>query len=578
MAQDFQASKDYAKSLGSQTLNAMNQFHPETTFKDYNSAPNQAGYYQGIEAEKIDLTNPAAKALANDPGGKTVVEHFGENQFEVNTNSNLIKNAKLIEDESYAITHGISNDKINCEQLSQDCEMKTHDEICHTSRQLPQQSCIRKRMVTVGSDHISQRADFEVWVARKWIGNIAIDLITGAMSNGQGGHLTNPLRLVHPCKDMTASIHSVLNGAQKANWVIISKLPSCQNNATLTLNILDSFKRYYPLQVALTIDVQSKAYVSEEHWEDSCKPLEATGLCHKTTEQCTDKTATRLINGLAVTRDCWQYESTYHCASAPADECRIPRKKGCLQTGSHCIQKDTTGCMLYEQVYSCVEKVCPPIVGCVKNLFCADGDCTEMRATQNEDFATSIIPMAVVGGAGAEFSKTQTTLFSGHPVQCKIWIWNLIDCCSNEGWADKINLDLCRQEDKDLGKAKLNYLAHYVGEFCSKEVVGVCTEYKRTYCVFDSKMARIIQEEGRLNQLNPNALGNAQFANCAGLSVDELQQLDMGKIDFVKPVYPYPAGKSTIDAGIMGDVKLKGPDTQKTLDEIRRRIEQKAAK
>lgn len=580
MAQEFQKSKEYAKSLGAQPLNAMNQFRPETTFKDYNSAPAEERYYQGIEVEKTDLTSEATSALKNDAGGKTVVEHFGENQMDVNKNSSAIKNAKLIENESYALTHGLSNDKVNCEDKPQACEIKTHEETCHTSRQLPDQACVKKRIVSVSSEHINQRADFEVWVARKWTGYITVNLITGAMSNGQGGHLTNPLKLTHPCEKMKATVHSVLNNGQRANWVSIAGLPNCQNNAVITLYIGDKFSRYYPLQIALTVDVQSKAYVSEEHWDNSCEPLDATGLCHKVDEQCTDSNATRVIDGIPVTRDCWQYDATYSCASAKADECRAQRDKGCMQTRSRCAQTKNNACLLYEQVYSCQETVCPATVSCVKNLFCADGDCTEHLATQNDDFGSSVIPLAVVGEAGREFSKTQASLFSGHPVQCKIWFWELIDCCSNKGWADKIHLDLCREEDKELGKAKLNYLAHYVGEYCSLKdpILGTCLEHKRTYCVFDSKMARIVQEEGRLGQLNPNALGDAEYATCAGLSVAELQQLDMGRIDFVSPVYPYPFGTASKDAGIVGDVALKSPDSEKTMDEIKRRIQKEAAK
>ncbi|WP_195911854.1 conjugal transfer protein TraN, partial [Legionella pneumophila] len=212
------------------------------------------------------------------------------------------------------------------------------------------------------------------------------------------------------------------------------------------------------------------------------------------------------------------------------------------------------------------------------DLFCADGDCTEHAATQNDGFGEAMAPMAVAGAAGAEFGKTQATLFSGHPVQCKIWVWDIIDCCSNEGWADKLHIDLCREEDKALGKAKLNYLAHYVGEFCSQKdpIFGTCLEHKRTYCVFDSKMARIIQAEGRLRQLNPNALGDAEHTRCAGLSVNELQSLDMGRIDFLNPVYPFPQGQPTKEAGIVGDVVLNSPDASKAMDEIKRRVQKKA--
>ncbi|MDP3268091.1 MAG: type-F conjugative transfer system mating-pair stabilization protein TraN [Legionella sp.] len=578
MAQDFQKQKEFAKSLGTQPLTAMNQFQPETTFKDYNSKPAEQRYYQGIEVEKMDLTSEAAKTLENDVAGKTVVDHFGQNQFEVNKKSDIIKNAKLIEDESYALTHGLSNDKVTCDAPAKACEIKSHEEMCHTSRQLPNETCIKKRNVFVNSDHLNQRSDFEVVVGKKWTGYITVNLITGAMSKAQGGHLSNPLKLAHPCEQMNASIHSVTNNGQSAGWVRVVGLPSCQNNAEVTLFIGDKFNRVYPIQVALTVVVHTKAYVQEERWDNGCQKFEAMGLCHRVEERCTDSTTTRVIGGIPVSRDCWQYDATYSCASAQTDECRVQRDKGCLQLSSRCTQMVNNACSIYEQLYSCQETVCPTKTPCVTNLFCADGECTDHISSQNDDFGTSIAPLAVVGEAGREFGKTQASLFSGHPVQCKVWIGNLVDCCSNKGWADKIHLDMCREEDKELGKAKLNYLAHYVGKFCSKKVLGVCTEHKRTYCVFDSKIARIVQEEGRLRQLNPNALGDAEDASCAGLSVSELQQLDMGRIDFVSPVYPYPFGTAIKEAGIVGDVALKNPNPEKTMDEMKRRISERAAK
>lgn len=577
-AQDFQNLKEYARSLSNQPMTAMNQFKPDTTFKDYTETPAQSQHYQGVETEKTDLNAQALNALQNDAGGRTVTEHFGQSQFEINTKNEAIKNARIIEEESYAITHGQSNERIKCDEKPRACETKSHEEICHTSRQLPDQQCVKKRKVSVNTERLNQRADFEVWVKKKWTGTITINLVTGAMSNGRGGHLTNPIKLNHPCEEMKATIHSILNNGGSAHWVRVVGLPTCQNGGGITLYISDKFSRYYPIQVALTINAHSKSFVEEEHWDNQCLTLEASSLCQKIDEHCTDSNSTRVIDGLPVTRDCWELNANYRCASAKADECKSQREKGCLQAGSRCTLMDNNACSLYEQVYRCNETVCPQAVACVHDLFCADGDCTEHAATQNEDFGTSMAPIAVAGAAGSEFSKTQATLFSGHPVRCKIWFWDIIDCCSNEGWADKLHINLCREEDKALGQAKLNYLAHYVGEYCSQKdpIFGACLEHKRTYCVFDSKMARIIQAEGRLRQLNPNALGDAEHATCAGLSVAELQNLDMGRIDFVSPIYPYPSGKPTKEAGIVGDVVLNTPDASKTMDEIKRRVQQKA--
>lgn len=578
-AQDFQKLKEYARSLNNQPLTAMNQFKPKETFKDYTETPAQSQHYQGVETEKTDLHAASLNALQNDAGGRTVTEHFGQNQFEINTKNEAIKNAKLIEEESFSITHGQSNERIKCDERPKDCEMKSHEEICYTSKQLPDQTCARQKKVAVAFEKVHQRADFSFVVNKKWTGIITVNLITGAITHAVSGNVPNRIKLNHPCAQMSTTIHSILNNRDKADWVKVVGLPSCRNNGLITLKITRGWARKYPIQIALTIDANSTSYVSEEHWDDGCLSLEnKDDICQLKSEVCSDANTTKVIDGLPVTRDCWQYDASYSCASARTDECRIQKEKGCLQTQSRCAKTEDNSCSLYEQTYRCQEKVCPATVSCVKNLFCADGECTQHVTTQNDDFGTSMAPMAVVGSAGSEFSKTQATLFSGHSVQCKIWFWDIIDCCSNEGWADKLHINLCREEDKALGHAKQNYLAHYVGEYCSQKdpILGVCLEHKRTYCIFDSKMARIIQAEGRLRQLNPNALGDAEHATCAGLSVHELQSLDMGRIDFVSPIYPYPEGKPTKEAGIVGDVVLNTPDASKTMDEIKRRVQQKA--
>ena len=91
-----------------------------------------------------------------------------------------------------------------------------------------------------------------------------------------------------------------------------------------------------------------------------------------------------------------------------------------------------------------------------------------------------------------------------------------------------------------------------------------------------------MQEEGRLKQ-NSQALGTAEHPKCEGMTVAELQQLDVGKINFFNPVYPAaPAkdGEATEDAGIVGDINKNNknfPDASQTTDEIIRRIQKKAA-
>lgn len=51
------------------------------------------------------------------------------------------------------------------------------------------------------------------------------------------------------------------------------------------------------------------------------------------------------------------------------------------------------------------------------------------------------------------------------------------------------------------------------------------------YCQFDSKLARIVQEQGRRDQLGVG-FGSGSSPNCRGITVDELQRLDFGVMNF----------------------------------------------
>ncbi|HEF4704039.1 TPA: conjugal transfer protein TraN, partial [Klebsiella pneumoniae] len=67
--------------------------------------------------------------------------------------------------------------------------------------------------------------------------------------------------------------------------------------------------------------------------------------------------------------------------------------------------------------------------------------------------------------------------------------------------------------------------------FCSKKVLGICLEKKRSYCQFDSKLAQIVQQQGRNGQLHIG-FGGASSPDCRGITVEELQRIDFNMLDF----------------------------------------------
>jgi conjugal transfer mating pair stabilization protein TraN len=104
-------------------------------------------------------------------------------------------------------------------------------------------------------------------------------------------------------------------------------------------------------------------------------------------------------------------------------------------------------------------------------------------------------------------------------------------CCSH----DKVFLGLvpCKEEEKLLDKNKEGRKCHYIGEYCSKElnllVTKICIQHKKTYCCFNSKLARIINEQGR-SQLK-RSWGDAKSPNCRGFKPEDFQKLDFSKMD-----------------------------------------------
>lgn len=101
-------------------------------------------------------------------------------------------------------------------------------------------------------------------------------------------------------------------------------------------------------------------------------------------------------------------------------------------------------------------------------------------------------------------------------------------CCDK----DKVFLGLvaCKDEEKKLAKLQKQERTHYVGEYCSKKLKFIgCIQKKKTFCAFNSKLGRIINEQGR-TQLN-KGWGDPKSPNCKGFTPEEFQKLDFSKLD-----------------------------------------------
>lgn len=120
----------------------------------------------------------------------------------------------------------------------------------------------------------------------------------------------------------------------------------------------------------------------------------------------------------------------------------------------------------------------------------------------------------------------------------------------------------CTQQEQSLQMHKGTKLTHFIGTYCSKELEllfgTLCLETTDRYCSFNSKLSKILNEQGR-PQLG-KGWGTPEQPNCAGFTVTEFQSLDFSQIDLSEFIDDIMANAK------IPDQKTFSGNVQKTLD------------
>lgn len=88
----------------------------------------------------------------------------------------------------------------------------------------------------------------------------------------------------------------------------------------------------------------------------------------------------------------------------------------------------------------------------------------------------------------------------------------------------------CRAEDQRVAMMKGERLCRYVGTTCTNTTPGLgCTEREERYACFNSRLARILNEQGRA-QLG-RGWGTPEHPDARGFTAEELAELDFSKMD-----------------------------------------------
>ena len=188
---------------------------------------------------------------------------------------------------------------------------------------------------------------------------------------------------------------------------------------------------------------------------------------------------------------------------------------------------------------------------CGQVRYCVGAGCETVRPQANTGFvnATTRLNMALELG-GDEFDRTDMRFFTGQRRACHIKYFGLANCCKNSGLL--VGMADCSASERELAEERNAGNTHYLGKYCSKKTLfGVCIRRSRAWCVFGSKLGRILQQQGRAQ------LGIG-WSSCRGLTVGEVESIDFERLDLSEFTEDLMDGSrepsvSLPDAGDTGD-------------------------
>ena len=145
---------------------------------------------------------------------------------------------------------------------------------------------------------------------------------------------------------------------------------------------------------------------------------------------------------------------------------------------------------------------------------------------------TTIAPSVATMGVGATVipaAGTQVVAITFNPVLLVAAIVIMVVMA----WLE------CDPEEKKTALRNKAGICHYVGSYCDQKILGACVTKAQSYCCYVSKLARIINEQGR-EQINKpwdsglmqnGSTASVEHPNCTGFNQEEFSQLDFSKLN-----------------------------------------------
>ncbi|MBZ4822818.1 type-F conjugative transfer system mating-pair stabilization protein TraN [Salmonella enterica subsp. enterica serovar Typhimurium] len=549
---DYRAGSDFAHQIKGQGTGSIRNFNPQESIPGYNANPDETKYYGGVTAGgDSGLKNDGTTQWATGETGKTITESFMNKPKDIlSPDAPFIEKGRDVVNRADSIV-GNTGQQCSAQEINRSeftnytCERDTTvEEYCTRTATITgdwrETTEVRTYTLTAFSfSRSGKQIVFSVTVPEAGtISSASLNVITqNYLWNSRAGFMNTIF-------NMTWGSTITLGGAtgmMLSKGQILSGT-SCSGNGSCTgtlddriFNELTSGRTTFTL--TLVMQVKDREWIPRVEWVESCPFNKADGVLKGT--ECSEPggTKTGVMEGKpwSLTEACWAYRDKYVTQSADNGTCQAyVDNPACTLATRQCAFYSGEGTCLHEYAtYSCESKTSGKVMICGGDVFCLDGECDKAQSGKSNDFGEAVSQLAALAAAGkdvAAMNGIDVRAFTGQAKFCKKAAAGYSNCCKDSGWGQDIGLAKCSSDEKALAKAKTNKLTVSVGEFCSKKVLGVCLEKKRSYCQFDSKLAQIVQQQGRNGQLHIS-FGSSKHPDCRGITVDELQQIKFDQLD-----------------------------------------------
>lgn len=581
----YGSGKQFADSLKGSGSGVLNNFNPGEVIPGYTENPPESAHYGGVtSSNSASLESAGASALNNSEVGKLTSEVIMNRPKDpISMDAPFISGGFDVQDKADIVTNG-TYDKCETVNVSKTeitshvCERTPAAELTCTRKASIKDNVVRKtvrktyqKVVTLGYNarNVKWSGAFNIPEKGRLL-HVAVDgerLVVPWSSKCDRESVTYECKasvketlsimgkelpidiLMYPREDSICSggvnthcTYHTRNGWGQIHQAFDTDMQVSAGQSFPVVKTSKTFNWYsnqesVQVTITLTLDVEVTEHKPSVEWVETCPFNKAEEVLQGS--QCTEAGGNRTINidgkTYTVYSDCWAWKDTYLKQEADNGSCDVYMKDpACTVSRVNCQEKSGSACLQEEVTFSCEKKVTGEAQLCSGQLVCANGECDAIENNTSDGFGKAVSALAAVTAAAkdvAAMNDVNVRAFTGKPVECRMAIAGFSNCCKDSGWGQGIGLAHCDSEEKALGKAKEKLLTVYVGTYCSKKALGVCLQKKKAYCQFDSKLAQIVQAQGRKGQLGIG-FGSGKHPDCRGITVEELQSLRFDRMDF----------------------------------------------